>query len=224
MPPVLRLSLLVASIAFADSLNPATVGPALYLSTVSRPRRRIAEFAAAFFGVNLLGGVLLVLGPGQVILSLVPQPSPLTKQLVEVVAGAFLIVLAGVVAIGTARSSGLGVPSPRVEGSRAWAAGGALAALELPTAFPYLAAIAAIVGSGAGLPAQLALVSLFNIVFMLPVAAILAIVTLAGPGTRARLERVGEWLRRQWALIFATLALLAGTTFLTFGLLGLAGR
>jgi cytochrome c biogenesis protein CcdA len=222
MPPVLRLSVLVATIALADSVNPATVGPALYLATVPNPRRRIGEFAAAFFAVNLVGGALLVLGPGQVLLSLVPRPSPVTKHLVEVVAGALLILLAGVLAIGRARFGAAELPTSRLEGGRAWAAGGGLAALELPTALPYLAAIAAIVGSGRALPAQLALVGLFNIVFMLPVVGILAAVTLAGPGTRSRLERAGERLRVRWPMVFATLALVAGVALLTFGLLGLA--
>jgi cytochrome c biogenesis protein CcdA len=222
MRRMLRLSLLVASIALADSLNPATVGPALYLSTLPRPRRRIGEFAAAFLVVNLVGGALLVLGPGEVILSLVHRPNRLTKHLVEVVAGALLVALAAALAAGRLRLGAFDVGSSRLSGRTAWAAGAGLAVVELPTAFPYLAAIAAIVGSGVTLPAQLALVALFNVVFMLPVAAILAVLTLAGPGAQSRLQEAGEWLRTRSRLVFATLALLAGLALLTFGLLGLA--
>jgi cytochrome c biogenesis protein CcdA len=221
MRRMLRLSLLVTSIALADSINPATVGPAMYMSTRARARRRIGEFAAAFLVVNLVGGALLVLGPGQFILSLAHRPSRLTKHLVEAVAGGLLIVLAAALASGRVRFGALEVASPRFSGRSAWAAGGVLALVELPTAFPYLAAIAAIVGSGSTLPAQLSLVALFNLVFMLPVAAILAALTLAGPGARSRLQEAGGWLRTRSRLVFAALALVAGVALLTFGLLGL---
>ena len=41
---MLRLAGLVVSIALADSLNPSTVGPALYLAAAERPRREVLRF------------------------------------------------------------------------------------------------------------------------------------------------------------------------------------
>jgi hypothetical protein len=65
---MLRLVGLVVSIGLADSINPTTVGPALFLAGGERGRRRVAEFTCAVFAVNLLGGAAIALGPGQIVL------------------------------------------------------------------------------------------------------------------------------------------------------------
>ena len=49
---MLALALLVASIAFADSLNPSTVLPALYYSTTPHAVRKIAGFTLGFSLTN----------------------------------------------------------------------------------------------------------------------------------------------------------------------------
>src|SRR5579884_3233023 len=64
---------LMISIGLADSLNPSTIAPALYLAASEHPRRRVAEFTVAVFLVYLLGGALIALGPGQLIRSLAPH-------------------------------------------------------------------------------------------------------------------------------------------------------
>ena len=56
---MLRLIGLVVSIALADALNPATVGPGLYLASGEHPRRAVLEFTGAVAAVNFAGGVLL---------------------------------------------------------------------------------------------------------------------------------------------------------------------
>src|SRR2546421_10418494 len=91
MPPMLRLIGLVVSIGIADSLNPTTIAPALYLATGERPRARVAEFTAAVFIVYLVGGALIALGPGQLVLSLVPNPDREDRYVIEIVAGAAMV-------------------------------------------------------------------------------------------------------------------------------------
>ncbi len=53
---MLRLIGLVVSIGIADSVNPTTIGPALYLSTSEGARMKVIEFTGAVFAVYLLGG------------------------------------------------------------------------------------------------------------------------------------------------------------------------
>ncbi len=72
---MLRLIGIMISIGLADSLNPSTIGPALYLAAQPRPRVALAQFTAGVFIVYFLGGALVALGPGQLVLSLVPKPS-----------------------------------------------------------------------------------------------------------------------------------------------------
>ena len=53
----------------------------------------MAEFAAGTFAVLLLGGLILTLGPGRAILSLVPHPDATTRYILETIAGAAMIVV-----------------------------------------------------------------------------------------------------------------------------------
>ena len=84
---MLRLVGLVLSVGLADSLNPTTVTPGLYLATVPRPVVRVAQFTTGVFAVNLAGGLVLTLGPGRLLLGLIPHPHRTAKHVIELVAG-----------------------------------------------------------------------------------------------------------------------------------------
>jgi cytochrome c biogenesis protein CcdA len=86
--------IVVLLLGLGDSLNPTTVGPAMYLATVDHPRRRLAEFLVGFLAVNVAGGLLIMFGPGQLLLDVLPKPKPLTKHIIEIVAGTILIAIA----------------------------------------------------------------------------------------------------------------------------------
>src|SRR2546421_605485 len=51
---MLRLAGIVISVGLADSLNPSTVGPALYISTGRRPVLRVSLFALGVFAVTVV--------------------------------------------------------------------------------------------------------------------------------------------------------------------------
>ncbi len=221
---MLRVLVLVVSIAVADALNPATVVPALYYATTENGRNRVAAFAAAFFAVNIVGGFILVLGPGQLLLNAIARPSDTAKFTVEIVAGAGLLVLGAILMARGPRVPAAPEPvAPPAGGRGAGVVGASLAALELPTALPYFAAIAAIVGSGVGLTSQLVLVGVFNVVFIAPVLAILVALSVAGPRIEPTLRRVGDRLRAGWQRAAAWLALAGGVVLVAFGATGLAG-
>ena len=78
---MLRLIGVVVSIGLADSLNPTTIAPALFLATGEHARKAVFEFTVGVFLVYFLGGVAIALGPGQLLLSLVPKPSPETRHI-----------------------------------------------------------------------------------------------------------------------------------------------
>ena len=72
--------------------------------------------------------------------------------------------------------------------------GATITAIELPTAFPYFAAIAAVVGSGVGVGRQLFLIVLFNVCFVLPLVAIVVTLTVAGDAAKQPLAAARRWL------------------------------
>jgi hypothetical protein len=86
---MLRLVGVVTSVGLADSLNPSTVGPALYLATVRKRVLRVMQFTIGVFTVNFAVGLLLTIGPGRSLLGLVPHPQHAVRHVIELVAGSF---------------------------------------------------------------------------------------------------------------------------------------
>lgn len=223
---MLRLIGIVISIGLADSLNPTTLAPALVLATGEPQSRRhdVSRFLLGVFAVYLLGGLLIALGPGELVLDLVPKPSPRTGQILEVVAGAVLLAAGGLLwrhratlaqkqlmtTAGSTRRPGLIL-------------GATITAVELPTAFPYFAAIAAIVGSGQPITHQVLLLVLYNICFVAPIIGIYATLALAGDGADVYLARARAVLQRHWPLLLALVALIAGGFTIFLGVTGLVG-
>ena len=62
------------SVGLADSLNPSTVGPGLYLATLEKRVLRVTQFTIGVFSVNFAAGLVLIIGPGRLLLGLVPIP------------------------------------------------------------------------------------------------------------------------------------------------------
>jgi cytochrome c biogenesis protein CcdA len=217
---VLRLAIAVLSVALADSINPTTVGPALYLATVPGRRRRVAEFTAGVFAVNLTAGLLLTIGPGRLLVGLIPSPQKNTKHAIELAAGIILVISSLAVWLGRRKLSRHELPM-RDGGGSAVLTGASLAALELPTAVPYFAIVAAIVASTAKLPAELGLVLLYNVVFVLPLVGILVVLLVAGDRANPWLQKAGAWLQRRWPAVLAGFLLLVGAGLTVLGGTGL---
>ena len=92
----------------------------------------------------------------------------------------------------------------------------------MPTAFPYFAAIAAIVGSGLGPVRDLVLLLLFNVCFVLPLLGIVGVLTFAGDRADQMLTAGRDFLQRHWPAVLAGLALVAGLFVVALGVTGLA--
>jgi cytochrome c biogenesis protein CcdA len=228
---MLRLLGLVISIGLADSLNPGTIGPSLYLAARKHARRAVLEFTAATFAVFLGGGLILTLGPGHAILSLFPHPDATTRYILEMIAGAAMLVVGAALWLRRtqlqqrAGQSESGLTRRLLSSARNPALLGAtLAVVELPTAFPYFAAIAAIVGSGLGVTRQIILLAIYNACFVLPLLGIVLMLTVFGERAVQMLARMAAYLRRRWPVLVAGAALIAGLFVIALGITGLTGR
>jgi cytochrome c biogenesis protein CcdA len=221
---MLRLIGLVISIGLADSLNPSTIAPALYLASGERPREQVSEFTLAVFAVYFLGGVAIALGPGQLLLALIPHPGRHVAHIAEIVAGVTMLVVAAVLWRHRETLAARKAPELDPHGRSGFVLGATITAVELPTAFPYFAAIAAIVGSGFDPARQVFLLVLFNVCFVLPLLGIAG--TLAFGGNQAeRLLTVGRnFLERHWPIVLAGLALVAGVFVVLLGVTGIGSR
>jgi cytochrome c biogenesis protein CcdA len=222
---VLATLLVVAGIAAVDSLNPTTIGPALLFTMSPKPVRNVLEFAAGFFLVNLAGGILLVLGPGKWLLSLVPHPKPHAKHLLEIAGGVVLLGLAAGLWAGRRR---LAKPEPSARGTvrsgSAFVTGAGIALAELPSALPYFAAIAAIVAADLHTAADLALLLVFNVIFVAPVLIIAGAIARAPSLRTSLIEPLRTWLSTQWPKLAAVLVAAGGVSLLAVGIGGLLGE
>jgi len=220
---MLRLIGLVVSIGIADSLNPTTIAPGLYLATGEHARRRMIEFTLGVFVVYFLGGVAVALGPGQVVLALIPHPGRQLSYVLEIVAGVAMLTAAAFLWGYRERLRTREVISaPRRRGRSSAVLGATITAVEFPTAFPYFAAITAIVGSGQPVLRQIILILIFNVLFITPLLGMIAILTFAGADAYRVLSAGRAWLERHWPLALAVLALAAGIFVTLLGVTGFA--
>ncbi len=217
---MLGLLIVVVSIAVGDSLNPSTVAPALYLATAERPRRQVGGFIVGVFAVNLLAGLLIMLGPGQLLLSLIPRPSAATKHIIELLVGAIILALAAGLWSRRRSFARSKLPTVETKGGSSLALGAGIGAIELPTALPYFAAIAAITESGFSVSFRIAMLALYNVVFVLPLVAILLAVELLGRDARRVLGQANRWLQAHWPALLAGLGLIVGMVILALGAIG----
>jgi cytochrome c biogenesis protein CcdA len=218
---MLSLALLVASIAIADSINPSTVVPALWLASSRSSGRGLAGFIYGAFAVYLAGGLLLVLGPGPALISALRHAGGPVEHALQATGGLLAVVFA--VALWRSRNDRAEEPRMRRPQTRAagFGLGAGIMAIELPTAFPYFGAISAILSARTALPVEISLLVAYNALFVAPLIALLAVRRLAG-------ERAERWLAsaearayRLGQLALTAVAGAGGTALVTIGVRGL---
>jgi cytochrome c biogenesis protein CcdA len=219
---VVALIALVVSIGAADALNPSTLAPALFFAVGPHGRRDVAGFTLGVFAVSLAGGLALTFGPGQALLKLVSKPSPHTVHVIELLAGGAALPVAALLWHARAHVAERLARRKQASGRSAWLLGASIMAVELPTAVPYFAAIAAIVGSGHADTTQIFLLLLYNAAFVAPLVVLLVVLALAG----ARGTQLAACARLQldlWAPRVAPAALVvASVVLITLGVVGLS--
>jgi cytochrome c biogenesis protein CcdA len=217
---LLSLVIVALTVGLADSLSPETIGPALYLASTKRPVRGVLEFTAGVFVVNFVVGIVLTTAFGRWLLSFVPHPQATTRHLIELVAGLLLLACAAALWLGRKRLARRKLPMASGSGS-AFVTGASITAIGIPTAIPYLTVIAGIVASRSNIPTELFLLLLYNLAFVTPLLAILAILLIAGEQAAPLLARAGTWLQHEWPSLLAGLLLVIGSILLLLGAAGL---
>ena len=83
--------------------------------------------------------------------------------------------------------------TPTEGGGSALVMGAGIAGIEFLTAFPYFAAIAMIVGASVGGASKVALLVLYNLVYVLPLIVIVVLCAVMGERAGQVLTPVGDW-------------------------------
>ena len=190
------------------------------MAALPRAPLRLGQFTLGIFAVNLVGGLVLMVGPGRLLVGLVPHPQRNVRNWIEVTAGVVLIVCAVAVWLGRRRLARRELPV-RASGGSALVAGLSIGAVELPTAVPYFAVIAAILASNAALPGEVLALLAYNLAFVLPLLIMILVLLLAGARGERWLGGGAAWLRREWPSALAGLLLLVGSILTLIGAHGL---
>lgn len=216
---MLALTLLVTSIAVADSINPSTVVPALWLAGAERGRG-LGSYTLGVFAVYLAGGVVLVFGPGPALIAALHHVGGPLEHALQVAGG--IVALAFAAALWRSRRRVEAEQRPRRGYTRTstFALGAGIMALELPTAFIYFGAISAILAAHPGVPAELALLITYNALFVAPLVAIIVVRGLAGARADRLLASGEAWLRGFGQIVLSVVAGVAGVALMVLGVSG----
>lgn len=213
------LTLLVASIGFADSINPSTVVPALWMA--STPRAHLASFTLGVFAVYLAGGLVLVFGPGPAIISALHHVGTTVEHGIEAAVGVGVLALALGLWRSRHRQQAARLPKPGGTRTSAFMLGAGIMAVELPTAFIYFGAISAVLAAHRPAALEVWLLVVYNALFVAPLVAIIVLRRVAG-------ERAEWWLTSSWErvrgggqVVLAALTGGAGAALVIVGLTGL---
>lgn len=213
----------MVAIAAPDSLNPSLIVAAVFLTLGAHPIRRALLFTITAFVVTLAGGLAIALGLGDLILSLLPKLSRTAKYDVIVAVG--VLVMVGGAVIWWRRDALASGPSDAhpdpAQGGSALLLGAGIAGVELLTAFPYFAAIAMVIGSSVSAPGKVFLLVLYNVIYVLPLIAIVVVRAIMGEKGSEMLVPVSAWIETRWPVVAAPVAGLAGAALTVYGIVQL---
>jgi hypothetical protein len=215
------LALLVASVALADSINPSTVIPALWLCRSRSSSGGLASYTLGVFAVYLAGGLVVALGPGPALIATLHHMQGPVEHAVQAAAGVLALGFAFVVW----RSRRGGRDEPRTPRSytraSAFALGAGIMTVELPTAFMYFGAISAILAARPGGLGEISLLVVYNALFVAPLLALIVLRWLAGGQADMWIASAEARLRRLGQIALAGVAGAGGAALLTLGVSGL---
>ena len=150
-------------------------------------------------------------------MAFVPHPGERARHLLELCVGVGLLIAACLLWLARRRiARGVSRSERRIDRS-SFLIGSGIMAIEIPTAFPYFAAMAVVVASGKPLIAQIALMLLFDLLFALPLLLVLAVRLLPGATSEALLVRVRSGLEERLASMLPICVLAAGSVLIWLG-------
>jgi cytochrome c biogenesis protein CcdA len=217
---MLGLTMLVASIAVADSINPSTLLPALWLAR-GPSAGHLTSYTLGVFAAYLIGGLVLVFGPGPTLIAALHDVHGPVEHALQAAGG--ILALAFAIVAWRSRHWAGDEPRPRRSYTRLsmFALGAGIMAIELPTAFMYFGAISAVLDAHTTAPLDISLLALYNAVFVAPLVALIALRRLAGARADRWIASADGRLRYAGQVAVAGVASTAGATFLAIGMSGL---
>jgi hypothetical protein len=206
----------LAGLAIIDALNPFSIAAMAFLLSTDRPVHRGVTFIIGTFAVYFLAGVVLLEGWLIVIKTLLPSLPGWILGSLEMAAGA----AAGAAGIDTWRRAAKdkSAPGPSNLSTAATFAFALVSTLsDLPTAIPYFAAASQIAAAGSDPLTRYAWLVAYNMVYVAPLAAMLALRSALGANAESVLARVRRAVDWSFAKLLPPGLVIAGAALLIDG-------
>ena len=192
------------ALAVVDSINPSAIVVTLYLLSRERATAQVVVYIVAIFLTYLTMGSVMMLGVDAVLPLLTTTASGRLGLIVQGLVGLALLTYA---IRAPATTTAVSHTQPRASTFAALALLGiTVTTMELPTAVPYLGAIALLTSANLPVAQWLPLLVLYNVIFVLPPILLLAGHIVFGQQLNARYvalrERVQAGARETMLWIF----------------------
>ncbi len=184
----------LVGLALLDALNPFSIAAQAYLLGTPRPMARSIAFVLGTFATYFAAGLLLVGGANAIVLRVLPQLPAWLIASAEIAFGLASIAGAAYLRRGAAQGP---APTPKSLGVGAALLFAVVAtASDVPTALPYFAAAGSIASGTASAWAQAGWLALYNVLYVSPMAALIALRASGGSrvdGVFGAVQRAINW-------------------------------
>jgi cytochrome c biogenesis protein CcdA len=199
----------IVAIAMVDALNLSTIVSCAFLLNTPHPVRRTMSYIAGVFGTYYLIGTALLIGFGDRINHVVDQAQSKTVQTGVKLAIAFALISMAI--HHWIRRTRARTPRPprnlkSTHPATAFTFGVTMTLVDLTTAIPYIAALGSIARTRLHRVAELLLLLLYNLIYVVPAIALLLSWMKWGPQSveaieRTRMKLSQRFADRRWAFI-----------------------
>jgi cytochrome c biogenesis protein CcdA len=213
----------LVAIAAVDSLNPTATALQVYLLTTPRPIGRSISFITGIFVAYWAVGLLATLGLARFIQWVFEIQSEWMSLIQCILGIALLYIGVTLNSVSNAHQPLKNKPNS-LEPIHTFFLGMSITLLEAPTAFPYLAAIERIAQAKLSLPDLAGLLSIYNLVFVMPLIGLLGIYITFQSKSTELLKRINQAITTWSPKILRVLLLITGTFLLAEGITWILGR
>lgn len=213
----------LVAIAAIDSLNPTATAIQVYLLTTPKPIVRSLTFITGIFLAYWTVGLLGTLGLARFIQWVLTIQREWV-DVIQFILGIALLYIGCTLNSSPNSNQSLKNKPNSLQPIHTFVLGTSVTLLEAPTAFPYLAAIERIVHVKLSLPDLVRLLSIYNLIFVMPLFGLL-VIYMAFQGKSAELlKRINQAITAWSPKILRVLLLVAGTFLLADGITSILGR
>ncbi|MBD1893075.1 GAP family protein [Coleofasciculus sp. FACHB-SPT9] len=188
----------LVAIAALDSLNPTATAIQVYLLSTPKPIARSVLFILGVFLAYWAAGLLIVLGFGKVITTLMSSAGSFLSNpiiyVLQFIIGAVMLAVGWT--LNTAKKPKAVKHPKNLKPTYTFLLGLCVTVWEFPTALPYLAALERVIQARLDLLSTMTVLGIYNVVFVLPLVILLGIYIVFQESATARLNAINRSINK----------------------------